>query len=320
MQKKGDFKVGPIIIAVVVIVVLVILFTSVIPWIAGKGPFFKFNFKDDGNIENELDILRYDLMENKLEYYDGDKFLDFSGKKIKLKGKTINYDITKENIEEHITNHIDLVIYNSELRLVGPKISGNDAEIKLKQKEEIKNNGLYYTTALTGEPQIFYRYLTDKAPSLGWEWSLNGLAWFNSYSIEVSLCKVGEVDIKKGNCENIKKLRDMDKIKGANFIHNKGYSLPLRDLPYNGKALIVSEKGGLYRESDKVGLGLYGLLIEEETKKFRDGVLKKPIPLTIDTEKDFPGPIQPFYICSEFIENRYLILRISKEVAFNSVC
>lgn len=323
MQKRGDFKVGPIIIAIVVIVVLVILFISVIPWIAEKVPFFKFGFKDDSNIENELDILRYDLMQTKLEYYDGNKFQDFSGKKIKLKEKTINYDTTKKIIEEHITDNIDLVIYNGELKLIGPKISGNDVEIKLKQKEEIKNTGLYYTTTLTGEPQIYYRYLTDKSPSLGWEWSLYGRAWFNKYSIETTLCKVEEVDIKKGNCENIKKLIDLDRNNGANFIYNKGNSLPLRDLPYNSESFILIENGELYMKNNKLesmDYGLYELLFKEEAEKWRKSVLKRPISLIIETKKDFVGPTQPLYVCSELIDHRYLILRVSKEVSSSSVC
>ena len=328
MQKRGDFKVGPIIIAIVVIVVLVILFTSVIPWIAGKDSFFKFNFKDDDSIKNELDILRYDLSQSKLEYYDGNKFQDFSGKKIKLKEKTIDYDTTKKIIEKHITNNIDLVIYNGELKLVGPKIIGNDVEIKLKQKEEIKNNGLYYITALTGESQIYYRYLTDKSPSLGWEWSLNGFSWFNTYSIETTSCKAGETNLGKNNCENIKKLRDLDKIKGANFIYNKGNSLPLRDLPYNGESIIFGNDGALYwkspnkenRENLQLNEGLYASLFKEEAEKWRKSVLKKPISLIIDTGEGFVGPTQPFYICSELIDNKYLVLKTSKEVASNYVC
>ena len=331
MQKKGDFKVGPIIIVAVVAVVLVILFTSAIPWIAGKRSFLKFNFKNEGNIENELDILRYDLVNGELEYYDGDTFIDFSGKNIKLKGKTINYDTTKKIIDEHIKDNIDLVIYDGEFKLIGPKKSDFDIEIKLKQKEEIgrmiSNSDIpYFSLNFLGEPEIYLRYITEEAPSLGWEWAIRAAIWLNTYSIEVSSCKIGESDLGKNNCDIIKKLRDLDKVQGLKALGGKqsiNSRAPL-SLPHNGESLTLTSGGDLYKGEVKFnrefGYGLYELLFKDEAQKWRDSVLKEPIALIVDTEKDFVGAIQPFYICSELIENRYLTLRVSKEVAFNSVC
>ncbi len=331
--RRGE-GIAPLIAAIIAGVVLLILFISAIPWIAERTSLFKFKFEKDRNESLGFGILRYDLTNGELKYYDGTDFLDFEGKRIKLIGKIVDYSSIKSSFENYVKKDIDFVIYDGELKLIGPKKSNFDVEIKLKQKDEItkrlsSRDIPYFSLNFPDEPEILLRYITKEPPSLGWEWAFGatGSRWLNTYFDRVSSCKLGESDLGKNNCETIKKLSGLDKVQGLKILGGKrsiNSRSPL-ELPYNGESLVLTSGGDLYKGeimfNREFGYGLYELLLKDEAQKWRDSVLKKPIGLSVDFgDNSFTGPPALLYICPELIDEKYIIVRLDKEASATSDC
>ncbi len=328
MERKGNISVSAIIVIVIVAVLLVIVFTSVFPWLAGKIELFKFSFKQDNETTKGFNILRYDLDNGKVEYYDGNNFLDFSGKDIKLREGNLNYDNIKASFDDYVKDEISLVIYDGEIKLVWNEGRNYGIEIKLRQKEEIKKmieNGELSVILIKrpNEPEIYFRYITADSPAFGWEWSFNRFNWRNSYSIEASLCKVGDRDIGGRNCEDIKKLRELSRTAGLLILRGGdnlqySYGVSFIDLPYHGEIFYVGYNGELYKEDGTSfraeEYGIYELFFREEALKWKESVLKKPVAISMAI------PLQPLYVCAEFFDNRYLIVRLNKEVGEGDLC
>ncbi|MDO8508886.1 MAG: hypothetical protein Q7S27_04345 [Nanoarchaeota archaeon] len=325
MKKKGEMSFTAIVIGVVALLVLVIVFINLFPWIVGKMSFFQFGFEGDDTLNEKAGILRYNLDDGKLEYYDGDKFFDFTGKSIKVKNGKIFYDSVKSDIENYISDDFDLVIYNARFKLAGSKYTNYDVEVTLKEKEEIVSppnfidKPLYYGTNIDGK-LIYYRYITDKAPSRGWEWAQqDALIWRNGYSSETINCRIGSLDLSKNNCEIMQKLKSMDKTQGANFVSTKGDSYNLR-VPYNGENIIIGSKGEFYYKGSRVedAYGNYELLIREEVVKWRDNLLRNSILIQAELDKELEGPRRVLYVCPEIVDGKYIVLRLEKEAVGGS--
>ena len=98
MNKRGEEQstsTGAIIAAVIAVVVLVIVILSIWLFSSGKLPFFGSlpSFNQTKPLVTDVEIFRYQILSDKLQYYDGTRWNDFkSDTTIEANGKKIEYN------------------------------------------------------------------------------------------------------------------------------------------------------------------------------------------------------------------------------------
>lgn len=101
-MKKGEIEISHLIGGVIAVAILIIVVFGVYGFYTGKAYAF-FDFLPGFNSTKEgvkgIEILRYDIFNGKVEYYDGIDWNGFSGKMVKFGDKKINYDDMKNTFE-----------------------------------------------------------------------------------------------------------------------------------------------------------------------------------------------------------------------------
>lgn len=320
-MKKGEVRTA-VIVAVVAVVVLVMVIIWVFPWIASKTSYFKFDFNKIKEDTKGIEILRYDLTKGKVEYYDGTKFIDFSGKSIKLGDKEIEYNTVKKNFDDYVTDDISLVIYDAKLKL----IDGGRVLIVLKPRQEYDHGFSYYRVHPQGKDDegIFLRYLTGEGPSNGWEWAprSNFITWRDSFSIEVESCKFDNLYIGQKYCELIKNLRGLSKEEGGRVLVSRGFSSYL--FPSTAKSLhlrnpyILDLNNELFSGENRLsieGSSNYELFLKEKVIGWKENTLLWS-PLGLDQRT----PLQPVFMCPELFDKKFLVVYLNKIVSRMEIC
>lgn len=94
-EVKG-FIIGGLVLAIVITGFVLVM-------IYGPGAFYKY-LPDFGNktmIVKDVEKLRYDILKDKVQYYDGDKWRDFKGSEVTLNDKEIGYDWIRQTFVEY---------------------------------------------------------------------------------------------------------------------------------------------------------------------------------------------------------------------------
>ncbi len=103
-EKKGDVHISYIITGIIAVTILVIVALSVYWFYSGKAaPFFQWlGLNRTVEVQEGIEILRYDLESDKVQYYDGTQWLDF-GKELRLGDKVLNYELVRKDFVDFIT-------------------------------------------------------------------------------------------------------------------------------------------------------------------------------------------------------------------------
>lgn len=91
-------------ILTLIIAVLVLILVSVLIFKGGAiAKFFDFlpTFGGQGEKVEGVEVLRYDIASGKVEYFDGAKGIEFSGKTVELGNKKINYSGVQNNFYDY---------------------------------------------------------------------------------------------------------------------------------------------------------------------------------------------------------------------------
>ncbi len=214
IARKGDLRVEPIIIAVVVGTLLIIILPSVFPWIAEKINFFDFKFGGNEEVEVKEFVLRYDLINGEVKVYDRGSFLDFSGKKIELKEGSVTYEQVKNSFEDYVSDEFSVDHFSQSFRLAGPLVgTGSNVIIKFLRKAEDALSGVNWVGDNTRD-YLYYRSIGEDI-----EWSVSKSAgsssfrWFRTKDIpsdcKLNIQNVLGVDIEEKDISNLK-LNNLD--------------------------------------------------------------------------------------------------------------
>lgn len=103
MNKKGQgLEVGKMIGLVIAVFVLVIIALGIYSFYGGQSKFFDFlpSFGEKEKIEG-VQVLGYDITNDKVQYYDGSSWRDFKESKLVLDNKEVVYSDVRENFRNY---------------------------------------------------------------------------------------------------------------------------------------------------------------------------------------------------------------------------
>lgn len=103
-EKKGDGGMNLVIVGgIIAAVVLVIIYFSIWGFGGKTIPFFQWlGLNRTVEVQEGIEILRYDLASDKVQYYDGTQWLDF-GKELRLGDKVLSYELVRKDFVQYVT-------------------------------------------------------------------------------------------------------------------------------------------------------------------------------------------------------------------------
>ncbi len=308
--KKADSGVSFwLVVGILAVIVLVIVVAGLYLFGGDFSKFFSWlpNF---GNKTEEpikgIEIFRYNIATDTIEYYDGTKFSEFkAGEAIRLGDKKIegdnlagdfkNYYYKTEREKEGIELNQPLITIMNYVDFSNPQIPFNTQELDdFKKLNNLGNLNLFPSTiyipkSFAEKEQGVYNkdlgiYLSESKSTL---YTKNGdvLFWLKR-SIEESL--------------------------GA----NAGFRLSLDNKLY----VDYNTKGGpKYKEiTNHEGDTLSK--VYNNIKNWRDSVFAKPIPITISPATTDIELDSPIYACTNLIDNKYIVVDLANKVGKESSC
>lgn len=153
-NKRGDVTQGKIIALVIGVFVLVLVSIFAYSFFTGTNVFFKFipTFNLSSSATGGLEIFRYDVPNNKLQYYDGASWNDFKlGTSLKINNKKISSDSLRSGIREFYETKSEL-----------PKERIWESFTKKYKKYRSDDSGSYNAELTYDEANITRFYYSDK--------------------------------------------------------------------------------------------------------------------------------------------------------------
>ncbi len=292
-MKKGDVEISHLIGGVIAVAVLIIVIFGVYGFYTGTYAFADFipGFNSTKEGVKGIEILKYDILEDEVFYYDGNKWIGFKGKTIKLGDKEIKYDNIQKNFRDfyYKSNRGSGVIeLNRPLSNILILVNSN-------------NNGLI--------DEDSFNKLTAVNPIVG----ARASDIFVPYGIkaeykeneDIFLKSVGEgyrigdiAFILLSNDDLKKKTRDLGRAPGVSFVlsaDDRFWISYSSDIGVQTKQL-SNIKGELLNE------------IYNKMKEWRDGIFKRPIYINYTTKNGG----QSNYYCGELKDKKEIIVYLTK--------
>ena len=299
---KGAINVGigVLIIGVVAVFVLFVVGFGIYSFFSGTAiPFFNFLPSFNRTVEKVegIEILRYDIITGKVNYYDktnwnnleGEVFLgDKKVKQVDIKSDFESFYYGKrENNTMEIEQGFTLVSF---LTLVN---SHNNNLITIdKNLEDVSK-------FLGGLNLKIYEIYVPESIAKGYNKELDAI--FERVGIDCKNCENGDIRFQLVNKETNK---DFSRGSPIHFILSLGDNFAIVNADSEEKKININAKGDLLS-------GIFNYM-----KNWRDGVFKKPI--GVNYMLDESGVFQ--YFCSEFRDKRYIFVDLSKGVDSDAKC
>ncbi len=302
---KGDVIISRLIGIVIAVVVLVIVLVGLFFFYSGKAfPFFQWlpDFKRNATVVEGSEIIRYDIIGDKVQYYDGTSWVDFSND-LKFGDKNLNYEVVRKGFSDYF--------YNG-------KRQGGIVDLG-QNMEEIANLINSYNSGIINKDDFNYLIKFNQMGKLS-------MKIFNLY-VPVGIKEGYREDLgfsfknfngvnKPGDLEFLL-VSSVDKVNGPGFIFILGLDDKFKMQHVDsGRHLFVKPKEILSYKGNPLLLKIFSAI-----KDWRNNVLDKPISIFVSSnDKDFVGPPAPLYVCLEFRDNQYLIANLKKNVNSGDKC
>lgn len=287
--KKGDISIVYVITGAIAVVVLVVVFAFLFSFFTGRAFIFANlipEFNNTGKIVEGSALIRYDISNRKVQYYDNVAWNDFFDSKhendgeVKLDKKVIYYTLAQFEFEKYY--------YNVEKR------TGEDISLDVLGIYVLKDLGL------------------DKLDSN----YINGEGRFNVH-LDAKVAKV--FNPKEFGSVTI----NLKQVNTNNFVPGYFTLIIYDELKYSYAGLQAANEGGFGEKEKTVDITSNNEAFSKMTegaKKWRDSIFVYPVELTIWTgAKNEPRP-SASYFCAKIFDKKFIVIDLNKPVGTDDKC
>ncbi len=297
MKIKGDIRISHLIGGIVAIFVLVVVIWGLSSFFGGQAfAFFDFipGFNRSVGKVVGIEILRYDIGNAKVEYYDGTRWNNLD-REVFLGDKKVKYEDVKRNFESFYygtKRENNLIEIEQSISLIGVLnlVNGyNNNVIKIDKNLEDWSKSL---GVLSFKSFVIY---VPAGIATGYNKNLD-VIFQRVGSVSCRECKSGDVRFQFMN-------RELSRGSPISFILGLGDQTKIMYADAKKLASIDVKGDFLTRMFNYM-------------KDWRNSVFKKPI--GINYVLDESGVLQ--YFCSELRDKRYIVVELSKGVNSDATC
>ncbi len=298
MNTKGDIRISYLIGGIVAIFVLFVVGFGAYSFFSGKAiPFFDFLPGFNRTVErvSGIEILRYDIIDEKVQYYDKAYWRDFEGE-VFLGDKRVKYGDVKRDFERFYyesKRENNLIEIEQRFSLIGilDLVNSYNNNIIL-----IDKNLQDWSRVLGSSLNLkSYKIYVPDGVSIGYRRDLE-LSFARFGSIGCEKCKSGDVEFQLMN-------KELSRGSPISFVLglDDTFSILYSDIKQLSKINV---------KEDLLNRIFNGMM------NWRESVFDKPI--RISYSEDDIGIVNHF--CSELRDKRYIVVDLSKGVDIDKKC
>ena len=146
-ENRGEIGMGVLLLGVVALAVLILVGYGIYSFATDKAiPFAKYlpNFMTKDRKVEGIEKLRYKIIEDKVQYYDGTDWLDFKDEKVELGGKTLIENNVKNDFRKYYfgipirtgSDNLFIFLINKNSEIKGQLIKNGYVTVVIKETKE----------------------------------------------------------------------------------------------------------------------------------------------------------------------------------------